>query len=201
MARPFAFGEAGVSNRSWALVALVALAAGAAALVVVELLAGARSYGSLETKPACGAHVDFPGEGLDPALQRLVLNGLYGAACELGASREELVLAFVPGTGEAIRWDDATVQRAVRAGLVNAVEAERDRGAIGPTTARILVEVAERLPVTWLVDRIDDVRALLREVEELGADLQGALDAIRDLELGGLLDDLLGGAGLGGSGS
>jgi hypothetical protein len=86
-------------------------------------------------------------------MQRIVLNGLDGAACELGTTREELILSLDARTGvESIPWDDETIEQAVRAGLLRAVDDAEERGSVGGLVARIVREVVERAPLQWLID-------------------------------------------------
>ena len=113
--------------------AIAALLLAAAALVVVELANGAVDAGRLAVRDPCEPRPPFPGQGIDATLQRVVLDGLDGAACELGATREELVLSLAPrsGTG-SIRWDGETIERARRSPRSHrrcraARVAERDR--------------------------------------------------------------------------
>lgn len=131
---------------------LAALLAAAALLVGIEIGRGALSYGDPVAHVPCEKRAPFPGDGTDAAIQRIVLDGLEGAACELGATREELVLSLAPAPSKPIRWDDATIDRAVKAGLVAAVDDAEARGDIGGTTAFILRGIAERAPVRRLVE-------------------------------------------------
>ncbi len=78
-----------------ALVVLIALLVAAVALVGVELGKGAASSGPTVTNP-CKPRAPFPGSGLDATIQRIVLDGLDGAACSLHTTREELVLSLGP---------------------------------------------------------------------------------------------------------
>ena len=151
-----------MSRRSGALAGLAALLAAAAVLLVVELSAGATSYGEPTSKDACTARADYPGGGLDGTLQRIVLNGLYGAACELGTTREELVLSFDPNLSSTdVHWDRPTIQRAVRAGLVRAIDDAEEQGQLPGFAATILRAVAERAPIEWLLDHAGDLGGLL----------------------------------------
>ncbi len=135
------------------LAALLALLLAGAALVVAELANGAVDTGALAVRDPCEPRPSFPGQGLDATLQRIVLDGLDGAACELGGSREELVLSLEPSsTTRPIRWDDETIERAVRAGLVEAIDDAEQRGSLNAIVATILREVVERAPVQWLID-------------------------------------------------
>ena len=81
-----------------------------------------------------------------------MLSGLNGAACELGATRAELILSFAPSVApKPIEWDNETIERSVRSGLLNAIEDAEERGDIGDITAAILREVVERAPIDWLI--------------------------------------------------
>jgi hypothetical protein len=159
---------------------LAALALGAAALIVLELATGALSYGAPATRDACTAKPSFAGTGLDGSVQRIASSGLYGAACELGTSREELVLSFVPpAAATEIRWDRPTIELAVRAGLLRAIDDAEARDSIDGLTAKVLRAVAERAPVEWLLDRADDIQWLLDTARKLGEGLgQLELDAL-----------------------
>jgi hypothetical protein len=150
-----------VRARRPASLAFGGLAAAAAVLIAVELGNGASSYGEREQQDPCTAQVQYPGDGLDPALQRIAISGLYGAACELGTTREELVLSFDPDLAPTeIRWDQETIERAVRSGLVRAVDDAEDRGSLPGFAAFILRELVERAPIDWLLDRAGDLSDL-----------------------------------------
>jgi hypothetical protein len=141
-----------VTRRVAAIGVLALLFAAAAALIAIELIRGAPSYGAAEQEDPCTAAVEFPGDGLDASLQRIALSGLNGAACELGATRAELVLSFAPAVApKPIEWDQETIERAVRSGLLRAIDDAEERGGIGDFTAAILREIVERAPLDWLI--------------------------------------------------
>jgi predicted MFS family arabinose efflux permease len=103
----------------------------------------------------CAAPPDpFPGDGFDAAAQRLVLTGLNGAACDLGVSREELVLSFEPRSGVDVRWDSDTIETALRAGVDRAITDAEHRGTLPGWLAGALRWTAERAPVSWFLDRL-----------------------------------------------
>lgn len=93
----------------------------------------------------------YPGnqDGVDATIQRIALDGLDGAACELDTTREELVLALAPDAPGAaeIGFDDETIERATRAGLVRSVSAAEDRGDINGETATVLRVVSRNAPI------------------------------------------------------
>lgn len=151
-----------MSARRLALGALVAVFLGAGALVGVELSAGALAAGELAVVDPCGMRDPYPGEGLDAVLQRIVLDGLDGAACELGTTREELVLSLAPSSSsEAIPWDDETIEVAVRAGLLEAIDDAEQRGSLNAVVAVLLRQAAEHGPIQWLVDGGQTIADLL----------------------------------------
>ncbi|MCC6223778.1 MAG: hypothetical protein IT201_09865 [Thermoleophilia bacterium] len=142
-----------MSRRRLALAALATLLAVGVVLVAVELWLGAPGFGQTKVADPCTAEVRFPGDGIDATVQRVVLSGLNGAACELGTTREELVLAFVPEAPgiDPIAWTRETIERAVRSGLLRAVDDAAARDSLGSVTALVLREVIERAPIDWLV--------------------------------------------------
>ncbi len=142
-----------MSERRIATAVLVALFVGAATLIAVELSNGAVDAGALAIRDPCEPRPAYPGQGLDATLQRIVLDGLDGAACELGTTREELVLSLAPGpAGGEIRWDDATIERALRAGLLEAIDDAERRGSLNAVVALALRKIVEHAPVQWLID-------------------------------------------------
>jgi hypothetical protein len=142
-----------VSRPGLGIVALALAGALAVALPVVELANGAAGAGSLAVQDPCSPRRAYPGEGLDATVQRIVLDGLDGAACELGTTREELVLSLAPRTGSAPGpWDDATIERALRAGLLEAVDDAEQRGSLNGLVAAALRQVVQHAPVQWLID-------------------------------------------------
>jgi len=144
-----------------ARIALAVLLAAAAGVIGVELANGAADAGALAVRDPCAARTAFPGEGLDAVVQRIVLDGLDGAACGLGTTREELVLSLSPSAGRPIAWDDETIERALRAGLVEAVDDAEERGSVNGVVAFLLRELVQRAPVQWLIDGGQGIAGLL----------------------------------------
>jgi hypothetical protein len=123
-------------------IALGALGAAAVALLVIELALGALSIGDPKLADPCTSKPAFSGGGIDGAVQRFALEGLNGAACELHTTREEMVLSFVPAAGvKTVRWDRATIDRALKAGFDRAAEDVAGNGLAG----RLLKLALEKL--------------------------------------------------------
>jgi hypothetical protein len=128
-----------------------ALLLAAAALLAVELGLGAISYGSGKVADPCHPET-FAGHGLDAVVQRVVLDGLSGAACQLGTTREELVLSFGSGGGNTPpRWDRQTVEVAVRAGMLAAINDAEARGNIPGLLAMLLRRAIGAVPLDQLI--------------------------------------------------
>jgi hypothetical protein len=141
-----------VSRRRGGWVALGVLGLAAVALLVTEFANGGLSYGESTAANPCEARAPYPGRGFDATLQRVVLDGLDAAACKLGATREELVLSFDPSFGVNVRWDRATAERAIRTGLLGAVDDAEKRGSLGGLEAVLLREVIRRAPIDLLLE-------------------------------------------------
>jgi hypothetical protein len=131
---------------------LAALGVAAVTLLAIELAQGGASYGNLDLEDPCAERTVLPGEGFDATMQRIVLDGLDGAACELGTTREELVIAFDPDFGAVVEWDRETIEDAVRSGLLESIDDAWARDGIGDIEATILRQVVENAPIGWLVE-------------------------------------------------
>jgi hypothetical protein len=138
------------------------LLAAAVVFLAVELGMGAWSFGEVPREDACTATAPSLGGGLDAALQRIVLDGLNGAACTLHTTREQLVAAL--GSPGSSRWSDEQIQEAVRAGLVRAVDESAQRGDIPEIVAPLLREAARRAPVKFLVEGGTSLSGLLGQL-------------------------------------
>jgi hypothetical protein len=126
------------------------------ALVVAEFADGAADAGEYEAADPCTAAPDtYPGDGLDAAVQRIALSALNGAACDLGTSRERLVLSIDPDSGyDDVTWDDETAEEAMRAGAHRAIDDADERDSIPGLVASALHFIVDRAPVGWLVERL-----------------------------------------------
>jgi hypothetical protein len=135
-------------------IALATLGAAAVALIVVELALGALSFGQPHLADPCTAKPGPTSGGLNGVVQRLARSTLDGAACQLHTSREELVLSFVPAAGtKRIRWDRATIDRALRAGLSHAAHEVAGNGIAGGALAFALSQVFAP-SVEWFLQHV-----------------------------------------------
>jgi hypothetical protein len=130
---------------------VAALLASGAVLVAVELGKGALEEPSPKIANPCKPRDGRTG-GIDTTIQRIVLDGLDGAACRLHTTREELVLSL--GGDSAVlprRWDEHTVEVALRAGLLRSVDAAERRGDVPGFLAPLLRRLVESAPLDRLV--------------------------------------------------
>jgi hypothetical protein len=129
---------------------LVALLASGLVLVALELGKGALTEPQPKLANPCIPRDGRTG-GIDATVQRIVLDGLDGAACRLHATREELVLSLAPGSGFRRRWDEHTIDVALRAGLLRSVDEAERRGDIPGFAAPILRRIVRSAPLDRLV--------------------------------------------------
>jgi hypothetical protein len=150
-----------------ALPLLIAVAAVGAVLIPYVALGG----GSYEPTPVADPCVtrDWrdPG-GLQTVLEQVALSAFDGAACELGVSREELVLAlrdeealdaFAAEHGIA----RADAEQAVHDGLDRAVAEAEEAGALPGFAASLIARSARALPPWLLLEALELLRGFLPE--------------------------------------
>ena len=142
-----------------------------AAVLAVGLVALYLALGGGSYAPAAVADPCAPRDWREPSdaaesIEQVALSAADGVACELGASREELILALRSGDDldafaqkHGISEDD--VEDAVRAGIVRAVDDAEEAGAIGGSLAGVLRGAAERLPIGLVLDLIRGVSSFL----------------------------------------
>jgi hypothetical protein len=137
-----------------ALPLLVAAGLVAAVLVPYLALGGASFEPTPVADPCATREWRDPGD-LDEALEQIALSALDGAACELGVSREDLVLAVrneeaLDDFADEHRISREDAEQAVEDGLQRAVDDAEEAGAIGESVASLARRVVESVP-PWLV--------------------------------------------------
>ena len=145
---------------------ITAAAVAAIALPSAYLALGGGDYRPSGVADPCRTRAWRNPDGATQIAQQIASSALDGAACELGASREELSLALADSDGRsrfarAYNLDDGAIERAVRRGLKRAIEDAEKAGAIGGTQAFVLRGIANNLPVDELLGLIRDGRSLL----------------------------------------
>ena len=127
-----------------------ALLASGVVLVAVELGKGALDEPSPKIASPCQPRHGRTG-GFDTTVQRIVLDGLDGAACRLHTTREELVLSLGGGTVVKRHWDEHTVEVALRSGLLRSLDEAVRRGDVPSFLAPALRSLVEHAPLDRLV--------------------------------------------------
>jgi hypothetical protein len=141
------------------------------ALVGAYLAAGGSSYAPAKTRDPCKPRPWRNPEGLAQLAEQFSLSALDGAACKLGVSRETLARALAtPASRErfARRYgiDDAELARAVRAGLIRAVDDAERAGALSPLLAAPLRATLRQIPIDRAIELINDARSLLDNLQK-----------------------------------
>jgi len=155
-------------SRGGALVAAALVAS--LALVFAYLAAGGASYEPAKVQDPCKPRPWPETEGLAQLAERFSLSALDGAACKLGVSRETLARALAtPASRErfAGRYglSDADVARAVRSGLLRAVDEAERAGALGPLLAAPLRSTLRRIPIDQAIELIQNAESLLNSLQ------------------------------------
>ena len=139
---------------------LAALLVVTAALLIAELGAGAASGVPPKLGDPCRPR-QAQTDGLDATIQRIVLDGLDGAACRLHTTREELVLSLGGAAGHHRRWDAHTIEVALRAGLLRAVDDAERRGDLPSFAAAVVRRLVRAAPLERLIQGGVSLRGLL----------------------------------------
>jgi hypothetical protein len=142
----------------------VALAAVAVVLVPYVALGGG-SYEPAEVADACTAREEREADGLSEVLEQIVLTGLDDAACDLGVSREELVLAVrsedsLESFADERGLSREEVEQAVQEGLLAGVDAAEEDGSLSGLVATLARRAVESVSVWELLDALDKLEAL-----------------------------------------
>ncbi|HEX7244483.1 MAG TPA: hypothetical protein VF245_02830 [Solirubrobacterales bacterium] len=169
-----------MSSRPGKVLLVVAIVA-AVALPAIYLAAGGSSYAPAKTQDPCKHRPWRNPEGLDEIAQQFTLSALDGAACELGVSRETLARALAtPESRErfAERYGigDAELARAIRAGLLRAVDDAEEANALPPLVAGPLREYLKSIPLDQAIELIENARTIFEGAEGLLGPLQGLLE-------------------------
>jgi hypothetical protein len=151
---------------SRSVLVLGAAATAAVALSAVYLALGGASYAPAAVADPCAPRAWTSPTGIEETLFQVALSTADGAACDLGVSREELVLALADDSDldELARAHDISrrdAEDAVRQGLLRAVRDAQRADAIGGSTAGTLRFAAEHLPMRIVLALLRGTSSLL----------------------------------------
>lgn len=161
---------------------VIGSAAAALLLVGVYLAAGGSSYEPAKTQDPCKHRSWRNPEGLQEIVQQFTLSALDGAACELGVSRETLAQALAtPESRERFMQrygiGDAELARAVRAGLVRAVDDAEEAGALSPLIAGPLRSTLREIPLERAIELINDAESIFDQAQSFLGPAQSLLES------------------------
>ena len=141
-------------------------------LVGVYLAAGGSSYTPEKSQDPCQHRPWSNPEGLQEIANQFSISALDGAACQLGVTRETLARALATPEGrerfkERYGIDDAKLARAVRAGLLRAVDDAEEAGALSPIIAGPLRGTIEEIPLDQAIELVNDASSALGGLQRL----------------------------------
>jgi hypothetical protein len=150
---------------------LLVVGAVVASLVLVGayLAAGGSSYEPERIQDPCQPRPWSNPQSLGEIANQFSISALDGAACQLGVSRETLARALAtPASRERFseRYGitDAKLAKAIRAGLVRAVDDAEEAGALSPILAAPLRATLQQIPLDEAIELINDAESLLGNV-------------------------------------
>jgi hypothetical protein len=146
---------------------LTAIAAVAAVVGSYVALGGTSYEPTAVADPCVKREWRDPGD-LQAVLEQVALSAFDGAACELGVSREELVLALrdeksLDAFAAEHGVDRADAERAFEDGLERALAEAEDAGALSGFTALLIARAVDAVPPWLLLDALESLRGLLSQ--------------------------------------
>jgi hypothetical protein len=149
---------------------VIASIAASLLLVGAYLAAGGSSYEPEKVQDPCKPREWSNPQNLGQIANQFTNSALDGAACQLGVSREALARALATPEGrkrftERYGIDDEKLARAIRAGLVRAVDDAEAAGALSPLLAVPLRETVQRIPLAQAIEIVNDAQSFLGDVE------------------------------------
>lgn len=140
-------------------------------LVGVYLAAGGSSYAPEQIQDPCQPREWHDPGSLQEIADQFSRSALDGAACELGVSRETLARALATEESrerfrERYGISDLELAKAVRAGLLRAIDDAEDAGALSSLLAGPLRSTVEEIPLDQATDLINDASSLFSSVQD-----------------------------------
>jgi hypothetical protein len=152
------------------------------ALVGVYAAAGGASYEPVQVRNPCEPRPPTEDSGgLEGLAERFTLSALDGAACRLGVSRERLARALASKQNRErfvkhFHIDDEKLTKAIRSGLVRAVDDAEENGELSSIFAGPIRATVEHVPLEQGIELVQDAEKILSGESFLG----GIGDAIEE---------------------
>ena len=140
--------------------AIAVAAVAAVALVAVYLALGGASYAPAAVADPCAPREERNPKGFAQVAEQIVLSALDGVACELGVSREEVVLAF-SSRASLDRFarehgnSSGELENLARAGIRRALDDAERADQLDPELADLLRGLVARVPIAQLLDLLE----------------------------------------------
>jgi hypothetical protein len=150
-------------------------------LVGAYLAAGGSSYEPEKVQDPCQPRPWSNPQSLGQIANQFTISALDGAACQLGVSREELAQALAtPGARERFKQrynvTDTKLAKAVRAGLVRAVDDAEEAGALPALIAGPLRQAVQSIPLDQAIEIINNAESFLGNAESFLGPAQGLIE-------------------------
>jgi len=150
-------------------------------LVGAYLAAGGSSYEPEKVQDPCQPRPWSDPQNLGQIANQFTISALDGAACQLGVSRETLARALATPEArerftERYGIDDEKLAKAIRAGLVRAVDDAEEAGALDPLLALGLRRVVQSIPLDQAIEIVNDAQGFLNDAESFLGPAQGLLE-------------------------
>ena len=157
-------------------------------LVLAYLAAGGSDYAPAEIQDPCEPREWRDPGGLQQIAEQFSLSAMDGAACKLGGSRETLARALATEDSrerflEQYDISDEELARAIRAGLVRAIDDAEEAGALSPFLAAPLRGAIASIPLDEAIELVNDARSLFEgggSIVGLGETGLGILEGFLD---------------------
>ena len=133
-----------------------------AAVVVPYLALGGATYKPTPVADPCQTREWRNPGGLSETLEQIALSALDGVACDLGVTREDLVLALrsedaLDAFAKEHGLERADAEQAIREGLVRAVDDADRAGALPEFLAGPVRKAVESVPPWLLLDALESL--------------------------------------------
>jgi hypothetical protein len=150
-------------------------------LVGAYLAAGGSSYEPEKVQDPCQPRPWSDPQTLGQIANQFTISALDGAACKLGVSREALARALATPESrerftERYGIDDEKLAKAIRAGLVRAVDDAEEAGALSPLIGVPLRRTLQNIPLEQAIEIINDAQGFLGDAESFLGPAQGIIE-------------------------